>query len=130
MSPPSAPESDDPDDIARWQEDQRAWRERVAKEDEFRDTMIRFAERTDTTLTHIKAAQEKHDADDARRFRAERRARKRLERRVDALGGQVTQTVNTNKYNWGVVAVWVSAFVTVAASGWALYQTFGGMLKP
>ena len=130
MSPPDRPDSDSADDVARWEAEVRAHEERMAKEDEFRDSMLQFAARTDVTLTGIKDAQRKHDEDDARRFRLERRARKRLERRVDALGGQVTQTRDISKANWTVVTAWVSAFVAIAGVGWALVEKFGGVLNP
>jgi len=108
----------------------RAYRERVAKEDEFRDTMLQFAARTDVTLTQLRMDAQAHSQEDRQQFRRERRARRRLARKVDALSGQVTQTVNTNKYNWGVVVAWASAFVAIASVGWTLIEKFGGALKP
>ncbi|HYE70608.1 MAG TPA: hypothetical protein VD932_03695 [Aquabacterium sp.] len=130
MSPPTRPPSSDPDDIAKWEDDMRAYRERVAKEDEFRDTMLQFAARTDVTLTQLRMDAQAHSQEDRQQFRRERRARRRLARKVDALSGQVTQTVNTNKYNWGVVVAWASAFVAIASVGWTLIEKFGGALKP
>lgn len=126
----AGPISNDPADVARWQQEREQEADRLADEQQFREEMRGFAARADTTLTHIQQAQAKHDADDALRFKLERRARKRLARRVESLSGQVTQTVNTTKYNWGVAAAWVSAFVAVASVGWALIEKFGGGLKP
>ena len=102
----------------------------MAKEDEFRERMLQFAARTDTTLTNMREDMLQHAAEDREQFRRERRARRRLARKVDSLSGQVTQTVNTNKYNWGVVAAWVSAFVFIAGVGWTLVEKFGGAMQP
>lgn len=100
------------------------------KEQEFRDRMLAFAARTEATLENMREDLLQHVAQDLEQFKDARRARRRLARKVAALGGQVTQTVTTNKYNWGVVAAWVSAFVAAASVGWALIEKFGGALKP
>jgi hypothetical protein len=100
------------------------------KEQEFRDRMLEFAASTKAILENMREDQLQHVAHDLERFKLERRARRKLARQVAQLGGQVTQTVTTNKYNWGVVAAWVSAFVAAASVGWALIEKFGGALKP
>jgi hypothetical protein len=129
-SPPTSPASADADDVAKWEDERRAYRERMAKEESFRDTMLQFAARTDTTLTNVVQDMQQHAAEDREQFRRERRARRRLARKVDSLSGQVTQTVTINKRNWTVVTAWVSAFVAIAGAGWALIEKFGGALQP
>lgn len=130
MNPPTRPASADAADIAKWKEEMEAYRARVDQEQEFRDTAMQFFARTDTTLTNMREDMLQHAAEDREQFRRERRARKRLERKVQDLSGQVNQTVETNRYNWGVAAAWVSAFVAVAGAGWAFIQAFGKSLKP
>jgi hypothetical protein len=120
------PPSNDPADIAAWEEE----RARLREEKEFRDRMIDFAARTDTMLTDMRTDMQQHAAEDREKFRRVRRAHRRLAKKVSEMSGQVTQTVQTNKYNWGVAAAWVSAFVAVASVGWALIEKFGGALKP
>jgi hypothetical protein len=129
-SPPTSPASADADDVAKWEDERRAYRERMAKEESFRDTMLQFAARTDTTLTNVVQDMQQHAAEDREQFRRERRARRRLARKVDSLSGQVTQTVTINKRNWTVVTAWVSAFVAITGAGWALIEKFGGALQP
>jgi soluble cytochrome b562 len=130
MSPPSRPASADADDIAKWEAEVRAEELRLQDERDFREEMRQFVGRVDATLTNIKEGQHKHAADDVRQFRRIRKSQAKLALKVGTLDGQVTQTVQTNRYNWGVVAAWVSAFVALAGVGWALIEKFGGALQP
>jgi hypothetical protein len=126
--PPTRPQAGTPEDYARWHAELEQWQDRLESDTQFRDTMTGFAARAEEKLKNITEAQRQHDADDARRFALERRARKRLAKKVEQLGSQVTQTVNTNKQNWTVVVTWASAFVAIAGAGWALIEKFGGAL--
>lgn len=126
MSPPSRPASADADDVAKWEAEVRAHEENRRQDREFRDTMLQFAARTDTTLTDMRSDMQQHAAEDREQFRQVRRAHRKLAKRVSEMNGQITQTATTSDYNWKLVFAVAAAAVTIFGIIWGVWTAVKG----
>src|SRR5687768_13962200 len=104
------PPSNDPADVAAWEEE----KERIRDGDRFREEVRTFMGEQRVSLAEMRADLQQHIQDDADQF-------VRLWRAVRRIGRRAAQTATTYRMDRGVLVAWASALLGICGILWAVY---------
>lgn len=111
------PPSNDPADIAAWEEE----KERLRDEKDFREEMRASAADTKVRLEWLSETVQRHDKRDEERFAAVQLQHEELTKKV---GGH-TQVINSAKNNWRLVFAVIAACGVIFGILWTIVSAVG-----
>ncbi len=106
------PPSNDPADIAAWEEE----KERLREEKQFREDMRASAADTKVRLEWLAQGMQTHEKRDEERFAEQQAQHEDLAKKVRAQGASITKTTNKLSIIWAAAGI----AVTVISVVWAI----------